>query len=245
MIEHLQQFDNYILNETNMQNYLKYKIHNDSSQNVKKTKPTHNLSTKPTIFIPKEQDTLFWCYYIIKHGEVQYELLNNRNSLTAKQFKINLVSKIRENKQIIKTYKFDTISNIESNLANDNNISIYTFMTLCAIDNINVIFVNKNTYFEFLINNTDNIYILQEIDRSKLKYNKQYGYEIANSLMLNKIQNTYYKIDNLKKPIKGVSSYKLPELIEIADKLAIQIVNKDTGKNKTKNELYESIIQYF
>ena len=54
-----------------------------------------------------------------------------------------------------------------------------------------------------------------------------------------------YKIDNVNKPIKIISSYKLQELIDICNKLAIEIINKDTNKKKTKNELYEAIIQYF
>ena len=49
----------------------------------------------------------------------------------------------------------------------------------------------------------------------------------------------------LDKPIKALSSYKVQDLIDICNKLVIDIVNKETGKNKTKNELYESIIQYF
>ena len=72
-------------------------------------------------------------------------MLNFKNPLLAKQIKINYVDKIRMNKQIAKIYKFDTMTNIESNLANDNIINIKTIMTLCAIDKINVIFISKKT----------------------------------------------------------------------------------------------------
>lgn len=241
----------YILNENNITNYLKYKLKNKTSndndnviQRNNKINITINDAKKPHIFIPKEHDTLFWCYYILKNGDIKYETLNNRNTLTAKQLKIDYVSKIRENKQIVKTYKFDTITNIESNLANDNIINIKTFMTLCAIDNINLIFVSRKTYFELLMNDTDDIYIIREIELQS-KYVKKYGYEIATSEILGEIRNTLYKIETIDKPIKGLSSYKAPDLINIANKLAIEIINKDTGKNKTKNELYESLIQYF
>lgn len=196
-------------------------------------------------YVPIEQDSLFWCYYIIKNGDVQYEMLRNRNILTTKQLKIELVSKIRENKQIVKTFKFDTISNIESNLANDNNISIKTIMTLFAIDNINVIFISKKTYYELLTNDSNTIYIVREIDNSQLKYNKQYGYEISTEALLTDIRSSLYQVESLDKPIKSLSSYKISDLLNIANKLAIEVVNKETGKNKTKNELYESIIQHF
>jgi hypothetical protein len=248
MSEILQNFEPYILNETNIINYLKYKLPNLSDN--KNTKINNKIDNKQInkisqIFIPREQDSLFWCYYIIKYGDIHYEMLQNKNILTTKQLKINYVTKIRENKQIVKTYKFDTISNIESNLANDSIISIKTFMTLCAIDNINIIFISKKIYYELLTNDSGIIYIIRELDNSKLKYNKQYGYEIANENLLNEIRDSYYKVDSLDKPIKSLSNYKVSDLLNIADKLAIEIVNKQTGKNKTKNELYESIIQYF
>ena len=246
MCEMLDNFESYILNEVNMQNYLKYKFTDDVSENTKKVRTNYTTPTKKeNIFVPREQDSLFWCYYIIKNGDIQYETINNRNTLITKQMKIELVSKIRENKQTVKTYKFDTISNIESNLANDNIISIKSFMSLCAIDNINIVFVSKKTYFECLTNDSELIYIIREVDRNQLKYNKQYGYEIACEDVLNEIRSNLYRVDSLDKPIKAASSYKVSELIEIAHKLAIEVVNKATGKNKTKNELYEAIIQYF
>lgn len=248
MSEMLDNAELYILNEANMQSYLKYKLMDISEkcENTKKVK-THYTSEikKPDIFVPRDQDTLFWCYYILKHGDIQYETINNRNTLITKQLKIELVSKIRENKQIVKTYKFDSITNIESNLANDNIITVKSFMTLCAIDNINVVFVSKKTYFECLTNDSQPIYIIREIDRNQLKYNKQYGYETATEKILHELRTNLYKVDSLDKPIKAVSSYKASELLDIAHKLAIEVVNKATGKNKTKNELYETIIQYF
>ena len=243
MIENTIDYNPYILNDNNMLTYLKYKLINT------KTKMPHIVDKKQhvkeeSIFFPKEQDSLFWCYYIISSGESNYEMMNVKNSLVAKQIKINYVNKIRMNKQIVKTYKFDTITNIENNLANDNNIYIKTIMTLCAIDKINIIFVSRKTYYELLMNDTGPIYIIREVENQS-KYNKKYGFEIGNLDLLQQIRTTLYKIDILDKPIKSLSSYKLQELIDICDKLAIEVKNMDTGKNKTKNELYEILIQYF
>jgi hypothetical protein len=244
MTDYINIFQPYILNDNNMTSYLKYKLSRNDNNNEKNKIITIEKKNIPINFVPREQDTLFWCYYIIKNGDIKYEMLNNRNSLMTKQFKIEYVSKIRENKQIVKTYKFDTITNLESNLVNDNNINIKTIMTLCAIENINLIFISKKTYFEFLNNDSGNIYIIREIDLQS-KYSKKYGYELANDNILNEIRNTLYKVETLDKPIKSLSSYKVQDLIDICNKLAIEIKNNTTGKNKTKNELYESIIQYF
>jgi hypothetical protein len=245
-------YEPYILNESNMQSYLKYKLTSDKDKYRDKDKfiqPMQKIvktngNDKPTLFIPREQDTLFWCYYIILNGEGSYEMLNVKNSLIAKQIKIDYISKIRENKQIIKIYKFDTLTSIENNLANDNNINIKTIMSLCAIDKINLIFVSRKTYFELLMNDNGPIYIIREVDFQS-KYNKKYGFEIANNDTIEKIRTTLYNIENLGKPIKAMSSYKVKDLTDICVKLGIEINKIDTDKNKKKNELYESIIQYF
>ena len=249
MFEDIIEYESYILNDYNMSLYLKYKLNNTSNKYISKeiNKPinnqTNNSTNNPTnkdIFFPKEQDSLFWCYYIISSGESNYEMINVKNSLVAKQFKINYINKIRTNKQLVKTYKFDTITNIESNLAHDNNINIKTVMTLCVIDKINLIFVSKNTYYELLMNDSEEIYIIRELGN----YSRKYGFEIGNSNLLEEIRTTLYKIEILDKPIKSLSSYKVKDLTDICNKLAIEIKNI-IGKNKTKNELYESLIQYF
>jgi hypothetical protein len=245
MLEDIIEYEPYILNDYNMSLYLKYKLNNTSnkyiSQEINKTinKPI-NKQINQDIFFPKEQDSLFWCYYIISSGESNYEMINVKNSLVAKQFKINYINKFRTNKQLVKTYKFDTMTNIESNLAHDNNINIKTVMTLCVIDKINLIFVSKNTYYELLMNDSEEIYVIRELGN----YSRKYGFEIANSNLLEEIRTTLYKIEILDKPIKSLSSYKVKDLTDICNKLAIEIKNI-IGKNKTKNELYESLIQYF
>jgi len=241
----IDELQSYILNEENMCAYLKYKFKNTTNDENKKSRSINVINTKKTnLFIPREQDSLFWCFYIIKNGEIKYEMLNNKNSLLTKQLKIEFIKMIRDNKSILKTYKFDTISNIESNLVNDNVINIKTIISLCVIEKINLIFVSKNCYFELLMNDTDDTYIIREVEVNT-KYNKKYGFELANIETLNQIKNSLYKLDSLDKPIKALSSYKVQDLINIANKLAIETINRETNKNKTKNELYESIIQYF
>ena len=243
----LSELQYYILDEKNIAKSLKMKM-----LRVKNEKPIEkyanvNANTnnkKKELIIPHEQDTLFWCYYIMKNGDSNYENMSNKNSLIAKQLKIELILQIRKNKNIIKMYKFDTITNIESNLANDTNINSKTFLTLCAIENINVIYISKKTYFELLMNDSNVTYIIHDL-QSQSKYYNKFGFEIATEESLITIKSSLYKISTINKPIKSESSYKVQDLLDICSKLAIDITNKDTGKNKSKKDLYESIIQYF
>ena len=237
----LSDLQDYMLYEDNMIKSLRLKIES-TPKDIKSIK--HSNNTRPQIFIPNQQDSLFWCFYIIKNGDIKYETLNNKNSLQAKQMKIDLVDTIRKHKDIVKMYKFDTISNLESNLANDNNLNDKSFLTLCAIENINIIFVKKNTYYEMMTNDSDKLYIVHEI-KSQSKYNNKYGFEMGTDESISNIRNKFFKLETFDKPIKALSSYKLNELVDICNKLVIDIFNNITGKQKSKKELYESIIQYF
>jgi hypothetical protein len=237
----LNDLQDYMLYEDNMIKSLRLKIE-PLSKDTKCLKQTTN--TRQQIFIPNQHDSLFWCFYIIKNGDIKYETLNNKNSLLAKQMKIELVDSIRKHKDVVKMYKFDTISNLESNLANDNNLNDKTFFTLCAIENINIIFLKKNTYYEMMMNDSDTVYIVHEI-QSQSKYNNKYGFELGTNETINNIRNTFFRLEAIDKPIKAISAYKVDELINICNKLVIDIYNNITGKQKSKKELYEAIIQYF
>ena len=251
----LQKLHDYMLNENNIQNSLHFKInlHKDikekstkihSDNKEKQEQQEKQQQEKQQIFIPVEQDSLFWCFYIIKNGDIKYETIYNKNDLVSKQMKIDLVNVVRKNKDIVKMNKLDTITNIESNLANDNLLNPKTFLTLCAIENINVIYLSKKTYFELMMNDTDIVYIIYE-KPSKSKYYNKYGFELGNKETIENIRTTLYKVDKIDKPIRSLSYYKVEELVNICYKLAIETTNLNTGKIKSKKDLYEAIIQYF
>jgi hypothetical protein len=239
-------YNSYILNDENMRYYLKYNLlvdghsNSNSHTNTNSNKnPLTRLPAQEDFYIPKHLDSLFWCYYILKEGETEYELLPNKNALVSKQMKIQYVQRLRDNKPILKTYKFDTLSNLESNLANDNILDIKTMMSLCVIDNINVVFLRKNTYFEVLTNDSGIVYVVQEYDN---KYHGVYGIcfgERAKALH-QEIRTSFYRMESLAKPVKAVSAYKVHELKEICTKLGMTDVS-----GKTKTELYETILHYF
>ena len=235
----LSKLQDYMLDEINIQKSLETKFKYDTSRPKKQhhiISPVTNLQN--SVFCPLEKDTLFWCFYIMRNGDTSYEMLEHKNIIVEKKLKIEYVEKIRKEKQTVKTYKFATLTHIENNLANDNIIDTKTFLTLCAIENLNVIFVKNKSYFELLMNDTNDIYIVHWFQNGKFGYEK-------NSEVLNNIKTTHYKLDNIEKPIKSLSTYKLQDLVDICQKLGIEFMNKETNKGKNKKDLYESIIQHF
>jgi hypothetical protein len=235
LINKLQVFS---LDEQVIESSLKMKMESQAKkfvtkENFKIVKPINK------IYKPSEKDTLFWCFYIMKHGDTQYEMLDNKNIVIEKRNKIEYVEKIRKDKQLIKTYKFTTLTNLENNLANEEKINIGTFLSLCVFENLNVLYIKNKTYYELLMNDNPAIFIVYQLENNK------YGIKQSVIADTTDIKNTLYKIDNVDKPIKPFSAYKLQDLIDIAIKLGIEITNKTSNKSKNKKELYEDIVKCF
>jgi hypothetical protein len=212
---------------------------NNNSNNNKKEELTKFVKPKDKFFIPKEKDKLFWCFYIMKNDYIQYEMLENRNLIIEKKIKIEYVEKIRKDKQAIKTYKFTTLTNMENNLVNEEKINIGTFLSLCVFENINILYIKNKTYYELLMNDSKEIFIIYELDY------KKFGIEKNTRDNSDNIKNNLFQLNNIEKPIKAISSYKLQELIDISNKLGIETIHKITNKSKNKTELYEEIVKSF
>ena len=193
----------------------------------------------------KEKDTLFWCYYIIKYGYDDYEMVN-QNFSVEKNLKIECINKIREDKELLKKYKLKR-SEIESELLNDEQISLKGFLAICIYNNINFLLIDNRKYYELIVNS--------EIGEDKPSCNiikcerGKYTVDITDEVdvienKLTNYRNSYYKIDNLTKPIKAFSTYSLPDLLEICESLKISVTTPD-GKKMKKKELYTEILTHF
>jgi hypothetical protein len=228
----------YMLNCENIKNFSLLQKQNTNNTNSKNKQPAKNVQTSnDRFFYPREKDSLFWCFYIMKNGLLNYQMIQHKNIVLEKNYKIEYIEKIRKEKHIIKNYKFASFTNIENNLVNDNKINISTFLTLCVVENINVMFIRRKTYYELFMNDSNDVYIVN------LSENDKYGFELIQKNACDKIRDSFFRIDNIDKPLKSITYYKVNELIEICKKLLIDF-NKETGKNKSKSELYESIIPH-
>ena len=91
----------------------KYEFNNDNLKNIlykkelikkpeehKKIKVQEKKEVKKDIFIPEEEDTLFWCYVIYKYGYSEYEIKREKKYTSQTDLKINLVYTLRENKEL-------------------------------------------------------------------------------------------------------------------------------------------------
>ena len=226
--------------------FSKSKSNSNSNLNI-------NMKSKPKeeFFSPKQKDGLFWCFYVMKNGETAYELLNNDKItlITEKKIKIDYVDLLRKEKNSFKKQciKFPAISHMENDLVNEQIIDIGTFLSLCHLEKLNVLYVYKKTYFELNENEGEPVHIVQRINEASKP--TKYIYYGTNTTLLEKYRMTLFKVENIEKPVKALSAYKIADLIEFCQKLGLETTYHDEKmakiKNKSKQMLYEQIVQYF
>ena len=217
-----------------------YMFTNDNLKKFPEIKQKHQPTPKkkdkvikklPDLFIPRYRDTLFWCFYIIIKGWEEFFFVGRKNFMIEKEYKIKCIELLRISKDILKKNRWRKNA-LENELINEKNISIGTFVCLCAIYNINITVITNHYYYVYTCDSCKPIwYIKQSDDRFGL-----YTGKIAS--LLENLKMTW-QIDNLKKPLKGISSYKIGELKSICKKLKIN-TSPQTGRFN-KCELYKLI----
>ena len=150
---------------------------------------------------------------------------------------------LRECKQQLKIKKIKNLKeDVEDELANKERIGMKTFIALCVASNINILFIHKRKCFEYIFDEQGDapIHVVHQLDTPTLRYNYE---TIVSKEQIEKYRTEYFKWESVDKPLKAISSYKLEELQELCKKLALDVCNdKDSFKNKTKKDLYETII---
>lgn len=177
----------------------------------------------------KQGDSLFWCFYIMHHG---FEHYNGKTFQQEKDEKYMLIDKIRDNKDVLKKNKISNKDGeIEIDMANSSRICVKTFLALCAIFNIRLLFIQKQKAFWFYD---------QDDDDTPIQFVVKYVDDKATFLFeenVQAIQDSHFRWENIEKPIKSCSSFKHGELVDICQKLHLEYSPK---MNKT--ELYNLIL---
>jgi hypothetical protein len=216
------------------------------------TKPTlknnakNKKYEKQNMYKPKQKDSLFWCFYILKNGFSNYEMeINNQYFVVEKNEKFKYIDLLRKNKDILKLHKIKPLTQIEDDLANKDRISPKTFFALCALENINVLLVDKRKVYELLCVDIDSLHPINIVHRNNEKHEHSIELDTTKEI-IDKYRETYYKLTSFDSTLKSMSSYKLEELIDLCKKLNINIEknnDNDSSKKKiTKKDIYELLV---
>jgi hypothetical protein len=217
-------------------------IHGYTRDKDKNKKCNTEKKAIDSIYRPKQKDSLFWCFYILKHGYSNYEMeINNQYFTVEKTEKFKYIDLIRKNKDILKIHKIKPFTELEDDLANKERISIKTFFALCVLENINILLVDKRKIFEITCVDIDDKHPVNIVHR----HNQTYEHHIelnTTSDILQKYRETYYKMPGIDSTLKSMGSYKLDELTDLCKKLNINIEQSVDKKKKTKKDIYELLV---
>lgn len=193
---------------------------------------------------------------IIKDKNTNTELLNLFNftnkELSFKdktQLNYYYVDKLQKLKKDIKDKKtvkptLFKVNEVIIELGNTENMSLVSFIACCYIEKINLFLLNKQigSYIQNDNINTSNpkLYL---VDIHKNIDN------IIETVNYDDIYNKYYLVENILKPFKSVSYYKINDIVDICELFDIDVYKKeDNNETKkkiyTKPELYTKLIQY-
>lgn len=191
---------------------------------------------KINYFVSDQQDKLFWIFFVICNSINMY----NQNKLhlyeLEQKFKYDSIKILKSKKDILKSLKFK-IQDTESSLITDKLISLKVIAALCVCYEKSIFIKKEDIYYDFNYG--------EDYNFIEYKNNKYILYLGDQSKTIEEVKNNQFGI-NIQKPIKSVSSYKLKELQEIAEKLNIEVKKCDSNSLKMiylkKNELYELLL---
>ena len=235
--------------ETNKETNIKDIGNKETNKDIKEFKYIENVKKydkkKETMYRPKQKDSLFWCFYILKYGFSNYEMeINNQYFVVEKNEKFKYIELLRKNKDLLKLHKIKPLTQLEDDLANKDKISPKTFFALCILENINVLLVDKRKVYELLINDSPTINI---VHRNNETYYHSIELDVTEDIC-NKYRETYYKLTNFDTTLKGIGSYKLQELTDLCKKLNINIEeykDKTLKQKMTKKDIYELLVMNY
>lgn len=214
-------------------NISKFTRYIDDVKVVPKVKEYKSETVAKSVFIPYQDDKLFWIFYYINSGYVEYNMVGSNSYSVEIAEKIKLVDVMKSKKSIFKEFKLRKINDNINELLSNAFISFKTFELLCIIYNISFVIIKNNMFHKIISDDASEVYIIHII-------NGLYGCEKINMDELKNYEMNRFEIANYDKPILSVGSFKVDELIDIAKMLDVPF-DDIHGKKLNKRDLYLSI----
>lgn len=227
MSEYINELLPYMLTCKNISKYTRYI---EEIKHIPKNKKFKNTKPTKSIFIPYQQDKLFWIFYYINKGYIEYNMIGSNSYSVENEEKIKLIDDLKKNKSVFKDYKLRKIGDNINEVLSTPELSFKTFELICILNNISFIIIKDNMYHKIIFDDCNDIYIIHVV-------NNMYGCERITKTDLSNYEINRYEVVNYDKPISCIGSFNSEQLIDVAKKLDISNI-KDDGKKMTKQELY-------
>lgn len=203
-------------------------------------------------FDPIQSDTIFWCVYTFVNGYSDYLMIGSRYANHEIEEKQKLFAFFKKCPKVLKTTNCK-ITNAQVDeilsemLCMQDQMSFLGILALVVYYKINILLVHetKKIYLSFCLTDDDkeessNVSKKTCVLYKHPKSNKRYKMRLYDEEpeTISNIKETMLCLESYMKPLRAISTYKVSELEEIADKLGIEV-----SKMK-KQELYTKIQEY-
>ena len=183
-----------------------------------------------TLYMPKQRDPLFWCFYIGLEGMEKYEQIKSHCFVTEKEVKISAVEKLRERADELKANKLKR-NEVEDALVNRPKLTLSAFQALCFLYNVSFVYTNDSIYYEYAYGGESMNVVVLDKGRPSLYTGNDPEQYVEN------IRKGRWHIEDSAKPIRAISAYKLSDLRDFCDRLNLE------HDGKKKAELYQLICE--
>lgn len=245
-----------MLTKENAERFLSVKTEKESKPKEpieEDNKPSAPESVCPkkvsSIFYPRQKNSLFWCVYIAAYGMGEYTQNERKLGNVEMQERQKMLDYFRDSKNTGKLKQGNTkVSNVliqeimaDIMVANrDPNSVFHMLIALSVFHKKTIYYVRKNTYIVFSYAEDSD-----ELDMANTlviyaKNEKEYGfYEDLAEEDIREIISQKYRFVSYDKPLRGISTYKMTDLEEIARRLCVDVCDEQ-GVPRKKTELYNA-----
>jgi len=206
---------------------------------------TNTIVIKEELISPKQNDTLFWCLFVIHFGYGEYLEVDRNYGVKELEVKKQIGDFITKNPHSIKSTSTKmtkaAVQEILSELlTSQKETSINSMMAILVYYKINIIMVNstKLLMLEFIADKDAELptYVLYKDTYGKYSVKSEPLTDIEIADMKNKM----ICLESYLKPLKSISNYKVEELEELAKKMGIYEKNKKYKKTDLYQEISEA-----
>ncbi len=203
------------------------------------SKEEKKQEVKEDFFSVPYKNKLLWFLYIVNNGMGSYEQVTSNYYSVEQESKFIYIDVLRNNKKIVKLKKWK-IKDIEHDITFSNCFSLTTLECLSYLSGINLYYIDNNKIYTSIDSTFQKNMIIHKIN-NEYKLELIYDDSILHEKTL-EYRKQLWNIENISKPLKNISSYKVQQLLDIAEKLKINIMKTPT-KKKTKKVLYDEIMK--
>jgi hypothetical protein len=189
-----------------------------------------------------EKDSLFWGLYILVNGFEKYESLLPASFSKEKEEKFTYINLVQQpySKTLLKEKQIkNNKKELENNLANDDLITVKTFISLAILNKIDFLFFeNKKVYTNGMlsrnIGDNKNLFVIfYEPQKRECSIDLN-----VNPSEIKFLLETYFPWETIEKPLKAITYYSLEELQKISEQMGYK---SNENRKDNKKSYYDFI----